>query len=75
MRSDFTHDIPIPSALLAAATVLNKPLRMRVAADYGSSPDYDYNSGLEYGQLFLRISQIDKDGTIRYFTVIKVNEE
>lgn len=48
---DFTHDIPIPSALLAAATVLNKPLRMRVAADYGSSPDYDYNSELEYGQM------------------------
>ncbi|WP_300600723.1 M43 family zinc metalloprotease [Niabella sp.] len=48
---DYTHSIAIPPAVLSSATVLNTPLRMRVAADYGGSPDYSYNSELEYGQM------------------------
>lgn len=48
--SSYTHTITIPAAKLANATP-NKPLRMRVAADYVNNPDYTFDSKLSSGQM------------------------
>ncbi|HTG56698.1 MAG TPA: M43 family zinc metalloprotease, partial [Niabella sp.] len=49
---EYIHSITLPANTLNnAGTVFNWPLRMRVAADFVSNPDFTYDSELDYGQM------------------------
>ncbi|MGJ7029738.1 M43 family zinc metalloprotease [Niabella hirudinis] len=49
---NYLHKISLTTAKLSqAGTVYNKPLRMRVGADWAGNPNYGYNTKLQYGQM------------------------